>query len=302
MLQERGAHDHRPTPDDPRGPAVRRAALPPRQGRRRPPELRVPRRERGRTPAHPSYFLKPSSSLAASGDTVERPDGTELLGFEGEIALVIGKRAHRVALDEAWSHVGWVTAADDLGVYDLRAADRGSNVRSKGRDGFTPVGPALVDARTVDPGALRVRTWLNGDLVQDDTSAGMIFPLARIVADLAQHLTLEVGDVVLTGTPAGASVAVPGDVVEVEVDAPGAPGAPTTGRLTTRVVAGPGDFDPAWARCRPSTTPSAPRRGDRVPAPGCPRTPVRAASRTRSGRSSGRRPSRRSRSSCVAAA
>ncbi|PFG41989.1 2-keto-4-pentenoate hydratase/2-oxohepta-3-ene-1,7-dioic acid hydratase in catechol pathway [Isoptericola jiangsuensis] len=200
--------------------------------------------ERGRTPAHPSYFLKPSSSLAASGDTVERPDGTELLGFEGEIALVIGKRAHRVALDEAWSHVGWVTAADDLGVYDLRAADRGSNVRSKGRDGFTPVGPALVDARTVDPGALRVRTWLNGDLVQDDTSAGMIFPLARIVADLAQHLTLEVGDVVLTGTPAGASVAVPGDVVEVEVDAPGAPGAPTTGRLTTRVVAGPGDFDP----------------------------------------------------------
>ncbi|AEE46200.1 fumarylacetoacetate hydrolase family protein [Cellulomonas fimi] len=199
--------------------------------------------QRGRRPAHPSYFLKPSSSVAPSGGTVERPAGTELLAFEGEIALVVGTTAHRVRADRAWEHVAWVTAANDLGVYDLRAADRGSNLRSKGRDGFTPLGPALLDARTVDPGGLRLRTWVNGELRQDDTTRGLLFPLAAVVADLSQHLTLEPGDVVLTGTPAGASVLVPGDVVEVEVDAPDVLGSPTTGRLVTTVVQGEHPFD-----------------------------------------------------------
>lgn len=199
--------------------------------------------QRGRRPAHPSYFLKPSSSVAASGGTVERPAGTELLAFEGEIALVIGTEARRVPLADAWRHVGWVTAANDLGVYDLRANDKGSNVRSKGGDGFTPIGPSLLDAAALDPAALRVRTWVNGQLVQDDTTAGLLFPLAQVVADLSQHMTLEVGDVVLTGTPAGSSVVGPGDVVEVEVDSPAAGVA--TGRLVTTVTAGSTPFDPA---------------------------------------------------------
>ncbi|KQR16009.1 fumarylacetoacetate hydrolase family protein [Cellulomonas sp. Leaf334] len=199
--------------------------------------------QRGRRPAHPSYFFKPSSSVAPSGGTVERPHGTELLAFEGEIALVIGRPARRVPLEQAWNHVVWVTAANDLGLYDLRANDKGSNVRSKGGDGFTPVGPALLDARTVDPGALRVRAWVNGELRQDDTTAGLLFTLPRLVADLSQHLTLEPGDVILTGTPAGSSVVVPGDVVEVEVDAPSAHGAPTSGRLVTTVVQGEHEFD-----------------------------------------------------------
>ena len=199
--------------------------------------------QRGRRPAHPSYFLKPSSSVAASGGTVERPAGTELLAFEGEIALVIGTEARRVPLAEAWRHVGWVTAANDLGVYDLRANDKGSNVRSKGGDGFTPIGPSLLDAAALDPAALRVRTWVNGRLAQDDTTAGLLFPLAQVVADLSQHMTLEVGDVVLTGTPAGSSVVGPGDVVEVEVDSPAAGVA--TGRLVTTVTAGSTPFDPA---------------------------------------------------------
>ncbi|MFS0714046.1 fumarylacetoacetate hydrolase family protein [Microbacterium sp. 2P01SA-2] len=201
--------------------------------------------QRRRTPAAPSYFLKATSSIAATGEAIERPAGTELLAFEGEIALVIGRDARRVGIAEAWEHVAAVTAANDLGVYDLRAADKGSNLRSKSRDGFTPLGPDLIDARTVDPDRLRVRTWVNGTLVQDDTSAGMLFSLAQIVADLSQHLTLETGDVILTGTPAGSSVIVPGDVVEVEVDAldTGA----SSGRLVTTVVAGDSDqgFDPA---------------------------------------------------------
>jgi 2-keto-4-pentenoate hydratase/2-oxohepta-3-ene-1,7-dioic acid hydratase in catechol pathway/regulator of RNase E activity RraA len=201
--------------------------------------------QRGRRPAAPSYFLKPSSSVAGTGGTIERPAGTELLAFEGEVALVIGTAARHVPVERAWDHVAWVTAGDDFGLYDLRANDRGSNLRSKGGDGFTPLGPELIDARTVDPAALRVRTWVNGALVQDDTTADLLFPLPQLVADLAQHLTLEPGDVILTGTPAGSSVVAPGDVVEVEVDAPAAPGTPTSGRLTTRVVQGTHPFDPA---------------------------------------------------------
>jgi 5-oxopent-3-ene-1,2,5-tricarboxylate decarboxylase/2-hydroxyhepta-2,4-diene-1,7-dioate isomerase len=196
--------------------------------------------QRGRTPAQPSYFLKPSSSLALSGSAVERPAGCELLGYEGEIALVIGKAARRVGIEDAWSHVAAVTASNDLGVYDLRYADKGSNLRSKGGDGFTPVGPALIPADAVDPSQLRIRTWHNGQLVQDDTTGDLLFPFGRLVADLSQLLTLEEGDIILTGTPAGASVARPGDVLEVEVGT--ADGSLTTGRLVTRVEEGTTPF------------------------------------------------------------
>ena len=207
--------------------------------------------QRGRRPASPSYFFKPSSSISATGSRIERPAGTELLAFEGEIALVIGTAARRVGLADAWEHVGWVTAANDFGLYDLRSADKGSNVRSKGGDGYTPIGAQLIDARTVDPAGLRLRTWVNGRLLQDDTSSGLIFPLAQFVADLSQHFTLEPGDVILTGTPAGSTVVEPGDVVEVEVDVPSAAAAPSTaampssGRLRTTVAQGEHRFDPA---------------------------------------------------------
>ena len=123
--------------------------------------------ERGATPAWPSYFLKPSSSLAESGDPVVRPPGCELLAFEGEVALVIGRQARRVSRAHGWDHVAWITAANDFGVYDLRYADRGSNVRSKGIDGFTPLGPRLIDARAVDLATVRLRTSVHGDQAQD---------------------------------------------------------------------------------------------------------------------------------------
>jgi 2-keto-4-pentenoate hydratase/2-oxohepta-3-ene-1,7-dioic acid hydratase in catechol pathway/regulator of RNase E activity RraA len=200
--------------------------------------------QRGRTPAHPSYFLKPATSVAASGETIERPAGTELLAFEGEIALIIGSSARRVNPEQGWAAVSGVTAANDFGVYDLRLADRGSNVRSKGGDGFTPLGPGVLAAAELDPAGLHIRTWVNGTLVQDDSSANLLFPFGALVADLSQLLTLEPGDVILTGTPAGASVVVPGDVVEVEVDAPEVAGAPSTGRLVTTVVEGTNPLPP----------------------------------------------------------
>lgn len=233
-----------PHPDDPR-----HAALPLAPGKIIAVHLSYVSRaaQRGRRPAHPSYFLKPTSSLAASGSEVVRPEGTELLAYEGEIALIVGTAGSRISPDRAWDHIGWVTAANDFGLYDLRSNDKGSNLRNKGRDGYTPIGPGLLDARAVRPDALRVRTWCNGTLVQSDETAdeNMLFPFAQLIADISQHVTLDPGDILVTGTPAGSSVANPGDVVEVEVDAPSVDGAPSTGRLISRVVDGPGGFDPA---------------------------------------------------------
>ena len=216
--------------------------------------------QRGRTPATPSYFFKPSSSLAGTDAVVERPAGTELLAFEGEIALVIGTAARRVSVDDAWAHVAWVTASNDLGLYDLRANDKGSNVRSKGGDGYTPIGPDLIPAADVDPAALRVRAWVNGDLRQDDETSGLLFPLPQLVADLSQHFTLEPGDVILTGTPAGSSVIVPGDVVVVEVDAPHTDEDPQLRRSAHDRLAGHGRVRPR-PRIPPRGRRPAARRG-----------------------------------------
>ncbi|MDI5981193.1 fumarylacetoacetate hydrolase family protein [Amycolatopsis magusensis] len=209
--------------------------------------------QRGRTPAQPSYFLKPPTSVAASGDPLPRPAGTELLGFEGEIALVIGEPARHVTPENGWSFVSGVTAANDFGLYDLRYADKGANLRSKGGDGFTPLGPAVLPAGSVDPAALRVRTWVNGELVQEDTTADLLFDFGRLVADLSQLITLEPGDVILTGTPAGASVVEPGDVVEVEVDTVDGNGngnGNSTGRLVTPITEGTVHFGSFGARPR----------------------------------------------------
>ncbi|MBA8991153.1 2-keto-4-pentenoate hydratase/2-oxohepta-3-ene-1,7-dioic acid hydratase in catechol pathway [Curtobacterium pusillum] len=200
--------------------------------------------ERGKSPANPSYFLKAPSTITTSGAVVERPAGTRLLALEGEIAVVIGTRARRVGRADAWSHVGSVTAANDFGVYDLRYADPGSNVHSKGFDGFTPIGPELIDAAAVEPGDLHLRTWVNGEIVQDAlTSEDMLFDPAFVIADLSRMMTLEPGDVILMGTPTGSSVVEPGDVVEVEVTA----GDLSSGRLRSPIGTADHALDEAGA-------------------------------------------------------
>ena len=218
--------------------------------------------ERGTTPAWPSYFLKPPSTLADSGAPVIRPPGCELLAFEGEVALVVGRRALRVSRPDGWDYVGWITAANDFGVYDLRYADRGSNVRSKGTDGFTPLGPRLIDARTVDLAAVRLRTWVNARLVQDAwPDADMLFGFGEIVADLSRLLTLEPGDVILTGTPAGSTVVSPGDVVEVEVTA----GEQSSGILRSPIAEADYRLEPPGAMPRASDAERAAAYGARAP-------------------------------------
>ena len=109
--------------------------------------------ERGRTPSVPSYFLKPPSTLAGGRRRSSARAGRELLAYEGEIAVIIGTRARDVAPEEALAHVGWFAAANDAGVADFRWDDRGSNLFSKGQDGFTPIGPAVAAGRR-RPGAL----------------------------------------------------------------------------------------------------------------------------------------------------
>ena len=173
--------------------------------------------QRGRMPDVPSYFLKPPSSLAGDGDPIVRPRGAELLTVEGEVALIVSRRATRVAPEHGLEHVGWYAPANDVGLHDFRWAENGGNLLCKGQDGFTPIGRA-VPADEIDPTALTLRTRVNGEVVQEDSTANLIFPFGLIVADLSRFITLEPGDVILTGTPAGARLVQPGDVVEVEIE------------------------------------------------------------------------------------
>jgi 5-oxopent-3-ene-1,2,5-tricarboxylate decarboxylase / 2-hydroxyhepta-2,4-diene-1,7-dioate isomerase len=170
------------------------------------------------TPPQPSYFLKPPTTLNGHRGTVRRPVGTRFLNYEGELAVVIGRRMRGVSVDDALSHVAGYTCANDVGLHDFRHADRGSMLRVKGQDGFLPLGPVLVPASEFDPTNFRLRTYLNGEAVQEGGSEDMIFGVAYQLADLCRLISLEPGDVILTGTPANSRPMEPGDIVEVEID------------------------------------------------------------------------------------
>jgi 5-oxopent-3-ene-1,2,5-tricarboxylate decarboxylase/2-hydroxyhepta-2,4-diene-1,7-dioate isomerase len=220
--------------------------------------------QRGRVPAEPSYFLKPTSSLSAGGDVV-RPRGTELLTFEAEIAVIIGTRARNVSPEDAERHIGWYAPANDFGLHDFRWADRGSNVMAKGQDGFSPLGPAM-EAQGIDPATLHISSTVNGELRQDTTGADLIFSFAELIADLSRFMTLEPGDVILTGTPAGANVVAPGDVVEVTLAG--------AGSVTSTIVEAGADLAPYGAmpkatdeaRAFATGTPPTPPTPRRLPA------------------------------------
>lgn len=183
--------------------------------------------QRGRTPQVPSYFMKPVSSISVDGAPLVRPRGTELLVFEGEIAVIIGKPTRGVTPERGAESIGWYAPANDVGLYDMRWADNGSNLLSKGHDGFTPIGTA-VQAGEINGSALRLRTSVNGETVQEDTTEGLLFPFGLLIADLSRFMTLEPGDVILTGTPAGSRPLEIGDTVSVEI--PGVAG------LTNHVI------------------------------------------------------------------
>ncbi len=192
-----------------------------------------------RTPAEPSYFLKPPSTLNGHRGEIRRPAGTGFLNYEGEVAAVIGRRMKGVPEDRVLEHLAGFACANDVGLHDFRHADRGSMLRVKGQDGFLPLGPELVPASEWDPSHYTLRTYLNGAVVQEATAEDLIWPVTYQLADLCRLITLEPGDVVLTGTPANSRPMQPGDVVEVEVTG--------LGRLESTVVewdaglSGPGE-------------------------------------------------------------
>jgi 5-oxopent-3-ene-1,2,5-tricarboxylate decarboxylase/2-hydroxyhepta-2,4-diene-1,7-dioate isomerase len=192
-----------------------------------------------RTPPEPSYFMKPPTTLNGHRGALRRPKGARFLNYEGEVAVVIGTRMHGVSQDTVLDHVAGYAVANDVGLHDFRHADRGSMLRVKGQDGFCPIGPELVPASEFDPTSFEIRTYLNGEVVQQGSASDLIWPISYLLADLSRLITLEPGDVVLSGTPANSRPMEPGDVVEVE--------ATNLGRLSNTVIdwdvdlSGPGD-------------------------------------------------------------
>jgi 5-oxopent-3-ene-1,2,5-tricarboxylate decarboxylase/2-hydroxyhepta-2,4-diene-1,7-dioate isomerase len=170
-----------------------------------------------RVPAEPSYFMKPPSTLNGHRGELRRPRGTRYLNYEGELAVVIGRRMQGVNIDDALDYVAGYAPANDVGLHDFRHADRGAMLRVKGQDGFLPLGPEVTPASEFDPTDFTLRTYLNGDIVQEASADDLIWGAAYQLADLCRLITLEPGDVLLTGTPAHSRPMEPGDVVAVEI-------------------------------------------------------------------------------------
>lgn len=166
-------------------------------------------------PTEPLLFFKPISSLLAPGETVRMPRVSERIDFEGELVVVIGRHASRVKPDDWRSYVRGYTIANDVTARDLQKKD-GQWTRAKGFDTFCPVGPILSDE--VDPEAgLIVETRVNGDVRQHGSTKDFIFSIPQLVAYITAAITLEPGDLLLTGTPAGVAPLAPGDRVEVSI-------------------------------------------------------------------------------------
>ena len=187
-------------------------------------------------PETPVLFSKFANSLAAPGETIPLPAVATQYDYEVELGFVIGRRAQNVPEGEALSYVLGYCTANDLSARDLQT--RTSQwLLGKTLDKFLPLGPYLVTSDEVpDPQALQLRTWVNGELRQDSSTADMIFSVAEIVSYASRYLTLESGDLVITGTPPGVALGKPepkpwlvaGDEVTVEVEG--------LGRLTNTLI------------------------------------------------------------------
>lgn len=175
-------------------------------------------------PAEPILYLAASSAVLAPDATVAVPgESTAELDYEGEIAVVVGRRLDRADAEDVWPAVAGITAANDLTARDVMRRTS-APVLAKSFPGFNPLGASVATPDELpDRHCIRVRTWLNGELRQDDTSAGMIFAIPDLLARISWYAALDPGDVVLTGTPAGTgqdrkTFLDPGDEIRVEVD------------------------------------------------------------------------------------
>jgi len=166
-------------------------------------------------PEEPLLFLKPPSAVTGPETEILLPPASSRVDYEGELAIVIGRRARRVRPEEARRHVFGYTCLNDVTARDLQAKD-GQWSRAKGFDTFACVGPAI--ATSVDPSDLAIETWLNGTRVQASRTSQLIFGVDALVSYVSEVMTLEPGDLISTGTPAGVGQLEAGDEVEVRIE------------------------------------------------------------------------------------
>jgi 2-keto-4-pentenoate hydratase/2-oxohepta-3-ene-1,7-dioic acid hydratase in catechol pathway len=171
-------------------------------------------------PAEPTIFLKPPSSLVGSGGVIVYPRLSQRLDYEGELGVVIGRRARNVKSSDAASYILGYTCVNDVTARDLQRKD-GQWTRGKGFDTFCPVGPCVVPRDEVDLTGLRVRTFVNGEKKQDAPISEMMFSVGDIIAYISGFMTLEPGDLIATGTPSGVGPMQSGSQVRIEIDGVG---------------------------------------------------------------------------------
>lgn len=165
-------------------------------------------------PTEPLLFMKPVSALRAAEQSIMRPTQYDRVDHEGELAIVIGKRASQIRAEDAFDYILGYTCANDVTVRDLQKD--GPWLRAKGMDTFLPIGPRIVT--DLDPSDLRLQVRVNGETRQDSRTKHFIFSIPEILAYITKDICLEPHDLVLTGTPAGVGNLVAGDRVEVEIE------------------------------------------------------------------------------------
>jgi 2-keto-4-pentenoate hydratase/2-oxohepta-3-ene-1,7-dioic acid hydratase in catechol pathway len=176
-------------------------------------------------PEFPILFSKFNNTLAGNGQTISLPDEGEQFDYEAELAIVIGKQASSVSRETALSHVFGFCNANDFSCRDLQFRS-GQWLLGKSHDSWCPIGPYIVTADKIDdPNNLYIRCIVNGEIRQNSTTADMIFPCDYLISYISKYITLEPGDVILTGTPEGVAMGMetkpwvkPGDRIVVEVE------------------------------------------------------------------------------------
>ena len=165
-------------------------------------------------PAQPLIFLKPSTTVIAAGTAIELPAGAGRVDFEGEVGVVVGKRLRKAGEDEAVAAIRGVVAANDVSAREWQKND-GQWARAKGCDTFLPLGE--LSTAPFDLANLTVVSRLNGVEKQRASTADLVFPIPMLLSYVSQYMTLEPGDLLICGTPAGVGALAPGDVIEIEL-------------------------------------------------------------------------------------
>jgi len=182
-------------------------------------------------PAEPILFAKTPNVLIGPGEPIPLPSSflaryafsAPRTDYEAELAVIIGRRCRDVGVDEALAFVLGYSCFNDVSQRNIQNGDRSGWFRGKSFDGFGPIGPAIAPAALIpDPQRLGILCRLNGRVVQESTTARMIFGVAELISFISKNLTLEPGDIIATGTPSGVGPLAPGDVIEVEIEGIGA--------------------------------------------------------------------------------